>query len=202
MVKLRLAFQVKMVFFFNAYMQDWLRQRFPESCSYALTGLHSNFQFDILEFFTTENKQENKARVQEGEVRDQETEIKELINKFCMLKPKPFIQVSERIIDALGFTTVKDVGYREGDGVDYIARSKKDKKTQALIRIRQWENQPISDIFIREQQEIMGREAAQLGFIIAGANLTSGAEMLLKNMKNITVLSKNQFTGILKVVTL
>ncbi len=185
-------------FHFNAYMQDWLRDRFSEHMAYDLSGLAENTKFEVPDFFPAENDGSRKDKLVETE--DSDDEYEKLIDRFCTLNKQKFEDTCQKIVNTMDFTIIKDMNYRPNDGMDYICKHTQDKNTKALFRIRQWNNQPISDIFLREQQDIMNKETVQLGFIIAGTELTYGAEKALEKLNNITVIYKKQFANLIKKV--
>ncbi|MBL8021556.1 MAG: restriction endonuclease [Leptospirales bacterium] len=169
-------------FDFNAQLQDWLRNRFPEDMLFKLSGLAMDEEdFSIDDFFTSEG---------EVQKRKSETAIDPalMIERFNTLTESPFQQACARIIGLQGFQVEKTLPYRDRDGGDFIATSKADKKVKALFRIRKWKNQPISDIFLRDMQNNMNELKVNQGFVVAGTKLTPGAESALQNLKKITVI--------------
>lgn len=181
-------------FDFAAHLQDWSRNRFPDDAIFRLSGLKQSQEFDVLAYFTTEGapKQKEAAAVQ--------IDPNELIERFNNLKGESLKAVSQSIIANLGFKIQSELPYRDKDGADYIGTSLADKKIKALFRIRQWSNQPISDIFLREQQAYMNEQKVNQGFVVAGARLTTGAEQALQNLKKITVVNEESFGEILQKV--
>ena len=180
-------------FDFVSHLQDWARNRFPDDAVYRLSGLKDEIEFDVLSFFTTEGDVVKKERPEGGGI-----DPAELIGRFNALKGEAFQGACQRIISALGFKLQNVLDYRDKDGADFIATSQEDKKVKALFRIRQWSNQPISDIFIREQQNYMNELKVQQGFVVAGARLTGGAEQALENLKKINVVNEETLGGILQ----
>lgn len=181
-------------FDFSTHLQDWVRHRFPDDAIFRLSGLKQKQEFDALAYFTTEGsprKKESRAEV---------IDPNELIERFNNLKGDSLKSVSQSIIALLGFKIQSELPYREKDGADYIATSLADKKIKALFRIRQWSNQPISDIFLREQQNYMNELKVNQGFVVAGARLTNGAEQALTNLKKISVVNETAFGEILQKV--
>ncbi|MCB1173422.1 MAG: tetratricopeptide repeat protein [Leptospiraceae bacterium] len=170
-------------FDFVAHMQDWVRFRFAEDLIYKISGLRQSVSFDVLSFFTQDG--------QEKSIRDKKNEFdpSELINRFNSLSGDAFHMACERIIASQGFKVKKELKKSDKDGLDFLTQSVTDKKVMALFRIRQWSNQPISDIFIRDQQNYMNEHKASLGFVVAGARLTPGAEAALQNLKKVTVIN-------------
>jgi len=177
-------------FDFNAQLQDWLRNRFPEDILYRLSGLPMEEDFPIDDFFTAE-----------GEVQKRKTETAIdpalMIERFNTLTESPFQNACARIIGMQGFQVEKTLPYRERDGGDFIAQSKADKKVKALFRIRKWKNQPISDIFLRDMQTVMNELKVNQGFVVAGTKLTPGAESALQNLKKITVIHEYDLAELL-----
>lgn len=181
-------------FDFATHLQDWARKRFPDDAMFRLSGLKQSQEFDALSYFTTEGAPRKK------EDKEQMIDPDELIERFNNLKGESLKSISQSIIALLGFKIQNELEYRDKDGADYIATSLADKKIKALFRIRQWSNQPISDIFLREQQSYMNELKVNQGFVVAGARLTGGAEQALNNLKKITVVNENSFGEILMKV--
>ena len=180
-------------FDFLAHMQDWVRFRFPEDLIYRISGLKQNQTFDVLGFFTSDGQ----AKAPKS---GDEFDPSELIEKFNNLKEAAFRGACERIIASQGFKVKKELKKTDKDGLDFLAQSVTDKKNLALFRIRKWSNQPISDIFIRDQQNYMNEHKASLGYIVAGARLTPGAETALGNLKKITVINDKDLGRLLKSI--
>ena len=178
-------------FDFFSYMVDWLRNRFSESDIYDLSGLKMDESFDILKLHTREGDGEKGASSRA------DFDPSELIEKFNILKGETFQKACESIIDIQGYTAKKTLPNREKDGADIIAASKLDSSDTALFRIRQWANQPISDIFVRNMQNYMNEQKVKHGFVVAGTRLTNGAEEALKNLSKITVINEHDFGEIL-----
>jgi hypothetical protein len=181
-------------FDFASHLQDWARHRFPDDAIYRLSGLKQAEEFDVLAYFTTEGGPRKKESLAE------QIDPSELIERFNNLRGDAFKAASQSLIALLGFKIQSELPYRDKDGADYIATSLADKKIRALFRIRKWSNQPISDIFLREQQNTMNEQKVNQGFVVAGARLTTGAEQALQNLKKITVINENAFGEILQKV--
>lgn len=182
-------------FNFAVEMETWLRTRFPDNSIYKLSGLEQSESFEVLQFFNRGRDLEPKMpELAKTKSRIDDTE---LIERFKQLDKEAFQETCQKIIALLGFKTLKNLNYREEDGEDYLGQNIKDAKIQALFRIRKWSNQAISDIFLREQQVFMNEQNANLGFVIASTQLTSGANEVLKNLKKITVINEEQLAGIL-----
>lgn len=167
-----------------SHLQDWQRRRFPEDAIYKLSGLAMDASFDIMDLHTKQAGPKPKAGRVEG------PDPNEMIARFNELKGQAFEDACARVISAQGFQIEKPLPNRDKDGLDFIVRSLEDRKVRALVRIRQWANQPISDIFLRNMQNTMNELKVNLGFVVAGARLTSGAEAALKNLKKITVINE------------
>ena len=181
-------------FDFRAHMQDWIRNRFPSDALYRLSGLQQDVEFDLLRYFTKDGSVRKVEPAKEG------VDPMAMIEKFNSLKGELFLSACTRIITSLGYRIKKTLPYRDKDGADFLSSSAEDKKITALFRIRQWKNQPISDIFLREQQNYMNEHKANLGFVVAGAKLTSGAEAALKNLKKITVINEEDLGELLQKI--
>lgn len=181
-------------FDFLAHMHDWVRNRFPDDAIFNLSGLRMEEDFDILEIHSREPEFRPAVPLQPG------IDFDELISRFNELKSDDFNQASQQIIALQGFSIESRLPYRERDGADFICSNNEDKKTRALFRIRQWTNQPISDIFLRDMQNKMNELGVQLGFVVAGARLTPGAETALENLNQIQVINEVDFGRILKKI--
>lgn len=181
-------------FDFLSQLQDWQRKRLPEGAIYKLSGLAMDASFDIMDLHTREASPQSRKKADVG------PDPNELIARFNQLKGPAFEEACRQIITLQGFVFEKLLPNRDKDGLDFIARSAEDRKVKALVRIRQWSNQPISDIFLRNMQNTLNEEKVSLGFVIAGARLTTGAEEALKNLKKITVINEYDLGAILSKI--
>ena len=181
-------------FDFFSHLQDWMRKRFSDDAIYQLSGLKMDDEFDVVEFFTSDKSDQKQSRPQNS---GPSFDPDELIDNFNALRGNAFSSACESIIASQGYIVEKDLPYRDKDGADYIAKNNLDKKIKALFRIRQWSNQPISDIFLREMQNKMNELKVSQGFVVAGARLTPGAETASKNLKKITIINEVDFGEIL-----
>lgn len=181
-------------FDFLSQLQDWQRKRFPDDAIYRLSGLAMEASFDIIDLHTKEATPQSRKKADVGPDPD------ELIARFNALKGPAIEEACRQIITLQGYVFEKILPSREKDGLDIIARSAEDRKVKALFRIRQWSNQPISDIFLRNMQNTLNEQKVSLGFVIAGARLTSGAEEALKNLKKITVINEYDLGAVLSRV--
>lgn len=181
-------------FDFLTHMQDWVRRRFPDDAVYRLSGLAMSDTFDVMSFFTREGaaRPRREAAVQ--------VDPDELIERFNNLRGESFLAACQSLMANLGFRFQSQLPYRERDGADFIATSLQDKKVKALFRIRQWRNQPISDIFLRDQQNYMNELKVSQGFVVAGARLTSGAEAASQNLKKISIVNDMEFAELLQKI--
>lgn len=182
-------------FDFVSHLQDWARQRFHDDALFRLSGLKMEQEFDVLAYFTSEGAVKKTDPSQDSAV-----DPDELIARFNSLKGDSFKSACQSIIALLGFKLQKELQYRDKDGADFIAVSLADKKVKALFRIRQWSGAPISDIFLRDQQNYMNELKVNQGFVVAGARLTGGAEQALEQLKKITVVNELAFGEILQKV--
>lgn len=182
-------------FDFRAHLQDWLRKRFPEGTIYNLSGLRMDETFDVLSFFTQDGSVKDRPKKNE-----RAADPMVLIDRFNGLEGNAFQSACEQLINSLGHRIVKILPYRDRDGADFITAEMANKKTKALVRIRKWRNQPISDIFLRDMQNLLNEQKVNLGFVVAGARLTDGAESALKNLKKITVINDADFAAMLQKI--
>ena len=180
-------------FNFVAQMRDWMNTRFSEDTIYSLSSLKQNEKFKPAQFLTKEEEPRYIEKKESSGVGNLD-----LIDQFNDLGKQDFENTCQKIIGILGFKNIRNLKYREPDGEDYIGESVHDSKSKALFRIRKWSNQPISDIFLREQQSFMNEQRADLGFVIASTQLTEGAEKVLKNLRRITVINQEELARILK----
>jgi len=177
-------------FDFLSHLQDWARRRFPPNAIYDLSGLKMEAEFDLLAFHTSDGSKPRKSG-------QESIDPAEYIARFNALKGTAFQEACERLITILGHKVNKALPYRDKDGADYLTVSQADKKVRALFKIRQWKNQPISDIFLRDLQNNMNELKVQEGYVVAGARLTPGAENALQNLKKINVVNDLEFAELL-----
>ena len=169
------------------YMEQWLKTRFADHAVYKLSGLEQEIKFDI-----PTSRDEQKFKTER-----KEEEGKSFIKKFNSLETLSFLDVCERMISELGFQLYKRLNYAELDGANFLAKKKNNPKISALFQIRKWGEQPISDIFLRDQQNDMKEQQADLGFVIAASQLTIGAEQELNRAHHITVINEGNLIKLL-----
>lgn len=186
-------------FDFNNHLREWARSRFPDDAVYKLSGLRMEDRFDISSIVNKDGKAVKEPGVSSrggGAYVDNTG----LIEAFNVLPESSFISACEKLVQSQGYSVSKKLPRKEIDGADFIASKKEDKKIKALFSIRQWSNQPISDIFIRNMQNTMNELKVQYGFVIAGARLTPGAEQALQNLKKISVINEQDLGNLLQTV--
>ena len=170
-------------FNFNHFLTDWTKSRFSVNFMYQISGLKMDRKIDVESLLS-----------QEGQPKKRE--IKKLIDpsilieRFNSLSGPAFEAACRKIITVLGYRVLSLLPYREGDGLDILAQSTSEQKQKALFEIRKWENQPISDIFLRNMQNQLNEHKAQEGYVIAAARLTDGAQTALKTMIRIKVINE------------
>lgn len=182
-------------FNFQNHMKDWLRDRFPGNAIYRLSGLQMDEKIDVSVLSSREKGT--------GPVSSRKSpsnsyvDMDAILEKFNSLGESQFNQTCEKIINSQGYKMIKNIPRGDKDGADFITQNTADKKIKALFSIRQWSNQPISDIFLRNMQNQMNELKASYGFVIAGARLTPGAKSALENLKKITVINEVDLANLL-----
>ncbi len=183
-------------FDYRNVMAEWLRNRFPPDAIYTLSGLRMEDRFDVISASSRDKKSEGVG----GASSREKIDPAEMIERFNALSEKGFQDAANAIIQSQGFRQIKGLPRRDKDGVDYIAVNISEKSEKALFSIRQWANQPISDIFLRNMQNQMNELKVSKGFVVAGARLTPGAEQALQNLKKITVINEEDLGRLLMAV--
>ncbi len=183
-------------FDFRHHMNEWLKNRFPDDAIYTFSGLRMDDRFDILGLVNRDGKATQAPKIQAKKNVDHSG----LIEAFNALPDNSFLSTCEKIISSQGYKVSKNLPRKEKDGADFIAAMLEDKKTRALFSIRQWANEPISDIFLRNMQNTMNELKVSYGFVVAGARLTPGAEIALQNLKKITVINEDELGSLLQNV--
>ncbi len=195
-------------FDFPFHMENWIKDRIPKDAIYILSGLQQRPKFNLSQSLLQSrlDKSDKLSRLQERQ-EDQENltghdklspdELEEIIDRFNSLPMKKFSEVCEGIINMLKFKDASILGSNE-EGVDIIAYSSEKRTIKALFRIRRWRQQPISDIFLHEQESFMHEIKAELSFVIAGAQLTQGAANLLPQLKSMTVVNGEKLASLLR----
>lgn len=180
-------------FNFRNFMNDWTRSRFTSSFIFQISGMKMDRSIDVDSLIT----QEGPPKVSR---RSSEINMGELIGRFNQLKGQSFETVCRKIVLTFGYKVISILPYREGDGLDILAQLATDKSQRALFEIRKWENQPISDIFLRNMQNQLNVNKAQLGFVIAAARLTDGAATALQTLSKIKVINEEELATLLSQV--
>jgi restriction endonuclease Mrr len=94
-----------------------------------------------------------------------------------------------------GYKIIKQIPPDDNEGFDCIAENYEGKK--AYFKIRQWKNQSISDIFLRNFQNKINELKVQEGYIISGAKLTPGGEQALQNLRKLKVINGEELANLL-----
>ncbi|MBW7856773.1 MAG: restriction endonuclease [Leptonema sp. (in: Bacteria)] len=180
-------------FNFRGFLNDWTRSRFNSSFIFQISGMKMDRSIDVDSLLTQEGPPKASRR-------SNRVDIGELIDRFNQLKGQSFETVCRKIVLTLGYKVVSILPYRESDGMDILAQLATDKSQRALFEIRKWENQPISDIFLRNMQNQLNENKAQLGFVIAAARLTDGAAAALQSLNKIKVINEESLGELLSQV--
>ncbi len=184
-------------FHFPEHIRKWLRTRITKNAIYELSGLAEEEIKDINRFFPEEKKNYPKSSNENTESDHGE---KDLIFEFNRLNKSLFEKTCAKIVSLLGHTIENTLRYNDTDGINLICHEKNNKANRALFCIRKWHDHTISDLFLREQQNLMKEQFVSQCYIIANANLTSGATSVLEKVKNIHIHIENNFLKLLEKV--
>ncbi len=174
-------------FDFMNFTQNHFEKFFPGDFIYKISNLKMKKKINLnLDTGILSSKKESSSV---------NLDFEEIINHFNSLNRTNFLEKSNQLIQMLGYNVSQILPPDDNEGFDCIAENYEGKK--ALIKIRQWKNQSISDIFLRNFQNRINETKVQEGFIISGAKLTSGAEQALQNLKKIKIINDEAFAKLL-----
>ncbi|MCS7204703.1 MAG: tetratricopeptide repeat protein [Leptospiraceae bacterium] len=175
-------------FDFMNFANSWLDKLFSLDFIYNISGLKMGIKLDLSQ--TGEFMKDALQRTEESSI-----DVDGIINSFISLPRNQFLEKCNRLISYFGYEVIKALPNEDNEGYDCLAQNFEGKK--ALFKIRQWKNQTISDIFIRNFQNKINELNANEGYIISGAKLSSGGERVLQNLRKIKVIGREELANIL-----
>lgn len=177
-------------FDFMNFTNNWIEKFFPSDFIYKISGLKMNTKIDIP--LLGENPSEI---LKKSYTTSNSIDYEELINSFNSLSRGDFLNKCSQLIQMLGYQVSKQLQPDDNEGFDCIAENFEGKK--ALFKIRQWKNQLVSDIFLRNFQNKLNELKVQEGYLLSGARLTSGGEQALQNLRKLRVINGEEFANML-----
>ncbi len=177
-------------FDFLNFTNQWIEKFFPNDFIYKISGLKMNTKIDIP--LMGENPKEV---LRKNYKTNTSIDYEEILNSFNNLPKSEFMNKCNKLIQMLGYQIIKQIPPDDNEGFDCIAENFENKK--ALFKIRQWKNQMISDIFLRNFQNKLNELKVQEGYILSGAKLTTGGELALQNLKKLRVINGEEFGNML-----
>ncbi|GIX41294.1 MAG: restriction endonuclease [Leptospiraceae bacterium] len=178
-------------FDFMSFINNWMDKLFPSDFIYKISGMKMNTKVDIP--IMGENPSDVIRRTQ-----TQTIDVDDLIDRFNALSKNQFLDACKQLIQMFGYQITKQVQPDDNEGFDCIAENFEGKK--AYFKIRQWKNQSISDIFLRNFQNKINELKVQEGYIISGAKLTPGGEQALQNLRKLRVINGEEFAKLLVTI--
>ncbi len=175
-------------FDFMNFFDNWMNKLFPQDFIYKISGIKMNVKITLPSSSESPIETLKKSH-------DTYIDYDEVIKNFNSLSKPQFLEVSNKIIQALGYRIVNILQPDDNEGFDCIAESLDRKK--ALFKIRQWKQQSISDIFLRNLQNKLNELKVQEGYVLSGARLTPGGEQALQTLKKLKVINGEEFANIL-----
>lgn len=177
-------------FDFMNFINNWMDKLFPYDFIYKVSGLKMNVKVDIP--LLGENPSEV---IRKSSANISNIDVEGLIDNFNALSKNLFFDKSKKIVQMYGYKIIKQIPPDDNEGFDCIAENYEGKK--AYFKIRQWKNQSISDIFLRNFQNKINELKVQEGYIISGARLTPGGEQALQNLRKLKVINGEELANLL-----
>ncbi|MFN3603683.1 MAG: tetratricopeptide repeat protein [Leptonema sp. (in: bacteria)] len=177
-------------FDFLSFTKNWIEKFFPNDFIYKISGLKMNTKIDIPLLSEGSSEIIKKSYASSSHI-----DYEEMIDAFNNLTRMEFINKCQQLIQILGYQTSKQIQPDDNEGLDCIAENFEGKK--ALFKIRQWKNQLVSDIFLRNFQNKLNELKVQEGYLLSGAKLTPGGEQALQNLKKLKVINGEEFANML-----
>jgi hypothetical protein len=172
------------------FINNWMDKLFPYDFIYKVSGLKMNVKVDIP--LLGENPSEV---IRKSSANTSNIDVEGLIDNFNALSKNLFFDKSKKIVQMYGYKIIKQIPPDDNEGFDCIAENYEGKK--AYFKIRQWKNQSISDIFLRNFQNKINELKVQEGYIISGARLTPGGEQALQNLRKLKVINGEELANLL-----
>ncbi len=176
-------------FDFMNFVNNWMDKLFPQDFIYKISGIKMNKKIMLSDYG------ENPADILRKKTNTTTIDIEEIIDTFNSFPKNKFLDACNKIIQMYGYKIIKQIPPDDNEGFDCIAENFERKK--AYFKIRQWKNQSISDIFLRNFQNKINELKVQEGYIISGAKLTPGGEQALQNLRKLRVINGMEFAQLL-----
>jgi tetratricopeptide (TPR) repeat protein len=178
--------------------EKWAQESFPENYIYSICGLKSDRVIDLSAVMVTARIPATKTATAAGEKKKAVSgSIEDKLDAFISLDPENFRILSNRVASKLGFSVDEILpSYRENDGVDFMARSNKDK-SKTLIWVRRWKGTSVGEIPLRNFAQAVNDAKARQGLFITVSDLTETGEDALKRLEKISVVYPEQLAVLL-----
>lgn len=170
-------------FDFQHFANTWMDKLFTLDFVYSISNLKMGIKIDPGAL--GENTRDSLKNF------DKKIDYESYINQFVSLGKQQFQEICSKIVSYMGYEMIKPLAPDDNEGFDCLAQNIEGKK--AVFKIRQWKNQSISDIYIRNFQNKLNELKAQEGFLISAGRLTQGAEQTVQNLKRIKVFTPEEF---------
>lgn len=109
----------------------------------------------------------------------------DLVTRFTTLSGVNFKNACHRIMNELGFKSMRELPCIESDGSNFLASHKENENHLVLFKIRKWKDAKVSDVFLNETLEAINEEEeVRSCYIVGFAELTMGAKKIEKLHKN------------------
>ena len=123
------------------------------------------------------------------EERSSALEVSEKLQAFSQLSQKQLFDVCQKLYLKLGYRYLSMSSYHSLENQYYILAKEGRKKNKVLVYVSNDPEKMISDIFLREFQDIMQQEAISFGCLLVNAKFTSAARSLLRSQLHIEAIS-------------
>lgn len=180
------------------YIDDWIKDAFPENFIWNICGLKSGKRFDLKSIIVRARVSETKSSKQGASRDDMSYDDTERMDVLCETDTEKFRIIASRMIQKLGYTVDEILlTYREADGVDFMVHSNEDGK-KVLVWVRRWKGTNVGEIPLRNFAQAINDAKAVKGLFVTTSNLTPAAEGTLNRLSKITVIYPDQVGSLLE----
>ena len=173
---------------------------FPRSLLYKLSGFSSEYQINIeelIEAIDEIGKIDEEIMKSVEEALDK-APVSDKVSALKRMTRKELVYVVRRLIDTMGYIPVKELGYKERDGVDFLIHTKSDLQDRGILQFRNWHNVEVGEVVINNLYSAIGEEKLSYGILVVPTTLTKGAKNLVAKYKNkISIVERQKLNELL-----
>ncbi len=133
-----------------------------------------------------------------------ETGNYQLTEKIFEYEKETFIKTAKAVISKLGFEIQDEnyisdeVQFTNGDGIDCISNSKKNKAKKYIIQFRRWDTENIGEFVLKNLEDLVKVYNFDKGLFITTGRLSDEAVNFIEKSQLINVIQKSQLEHLLQ----